>query len=244
MIHQAPDRDIYKYRNFYRGAQIIEFNELYFEDPRNFPDINDCSISLVDFSATAQDIKTKIKANGKNRQEIRTNIAFYLKERKEFSEVFRSEYSRKLDDIRISCFSSDPDIYKMWTEYADNFQGMCIQFNSRFEIDPIFPYVVTYCEPLPKYNYFKENENIIVKTISTKLKSKYSFEKEIRLFHFGRIKKITFDSRLITSVILGEKLSNENIEKIRRILKRSDLQHLTLKKAFRNNIDGISIEEI
>ena len=132
----------------------------------------------------------------------------------------------------------------MWIEYADDFKGICLHFNSRFEIEPIYPYVVTYCDPLPKYNFFEEKENILVKTISTKYKPKYSHEEEVRLFHFGRIKNIHFDCSLLISVIIGEHLLEKNIDKLRELLKRSDLQHVELKKASLINHEEVTIENI
>jgi hypothetical protein len=49
---------------------------------------------------------------------------------------------------------------------------------------------------------------------------------------------------LIISVIIGERLLNESIEKIQNLLKRNDLQHIILKKAFLNYNGEVKIEEI
>lgn len=244
MIHQVPVRDIYKYRNFKRGYEIIEKNELYFNDPREFPDINDCSINLVDFTATNKDIISKINNSQLNRRVKRENIKIYLKDKTKFADLFRLEYAKMLDDIRISCFSQSPCINQQWSKYADSYNGMCLHFNSRFEIQPIFSVTVTYCEPLPTYNFFKEKEHIHIRTITTKLRSKYSFEKEIRLFHNGRIKKISFDSSLLLAVILGDKVCSDNVNKVRRQLERTHLKHVVLKRASCVDQENVQIVEI
>jgi hypothetical protein len=243
MEYQVPNKNIYKYRNFQWGYEIISNNELFFEDPRKFEDINDCSINNVDFNVTDDDINAFFKRNGKNRKEKRENIRVYLKNKKKFSDTYRLEYANMLDNVRISCFSASPSIDQMWSKYADNYKGMCLHFNSRIEVLPIFPYTVNYCEPLPIFNFFKERDGILFNTIITKLKSKYSFENEIRLFHFAKIKKIHFNSALLISVILGCKTSSSDIKKVRELLKRNDLKHVVLKKATYNE-GKIKIDEI
>ena len=243
MEYQVPDKNIYKYRNFQRGYEIISNNELFFEDPRNFDDINDCSINNVSFNATDDDIKAFFQKNGLNRREKREKIRKYIKNKREFSDVSRQVYASMIDDVRISCFSACPSIDQMWFKYADNYKGMCLHFNSRIEVLPIFPYAVNYCEPLSVFNFFKERDGILYNTIITKLKSKYSFENEIRLFHFAKIKKIHFNSNLLISVILGYKTSSGEIKKVRELLKRTDLKHVVLKKASYTGGE-ITIDEI
>ena len=244
MIHPVPNRDIYKYRNFNWGCEIISNNELFFDDPRNFPDICDCSIKLVEFNATNEDIISKINNWELNRKGKREKIQSNLKNKKKFSDVYRLEYAKMLDNIRISCFSQSPSINQLWIKYADNYKGMCLHFDSRFEVYPIIPYTVEYFDPLPKYNFFKEGEDIYIKTITAKLASKYSFEEEVRLFHSGRIKKISFDSRLLVEVILGHKISTSDIKKVRELLDRNNLKHIVLKKASFIVNDKVKIEEI
>ncbi len=244
MIHKVPVRDIYKYRNFQWGYEIIEKNELYFNDPREFEDVNDASINLVDFTASNEDIISIINENGSNRKEKRENIKIYLNDKKKFSDLSRLAYSEKLDNIRISCFSRSPFINQQWLKYADCYKGMCLHFNSRFEVQPIFPYTVSYCEPLPKYNFFQEKEHIYIKAITTKLRSKYSFEKEIRLFHDGRIKIISFDSSLLLAVILGSEMSSDSVNKVRRQLEKTHLKHVVLKRATCVDEKNVKIEDI
>jgi len=85
-----------------------------------------------------------------------------------------------ISKLRIYCLTADPCSTLMWSHYAENHQGICLEF--RTDNNVLFGYCaqeVLYCSEYPKWVPQDLSENA-TKMILTKAKDWY-YEKEFRL---------------------------------------------------------------
>jgi len=238
MNHHLPPKEIYKYRDAKWGLEILRSKNLYYSSPLSFEDSKDCNLNLMSFDKPSNSkIEEILNRTNYNRKEKRKKIWFYKHNPKEFGVIYQENFEQLLSKTRVSCFSKRPDIKRLWKEYADNGKGICIRFNSRIEIDVIIPKEVTYYEKLPSFNFFEfDNEKTsILDFFTCKLKSKYGFEEEIRLFHFNEKKLVHFSPDLIEEVILGKNISEEIENEVFNLLKEPCYSKVLIKKVIDDN---------
>ena len=111
----------------------------------------------------------------------------------------------------ICCFSENYKNILMWSHYADNHKGICIEVH----VDKIL------CDQedidIIKIDYIKSiatiaNPDVNVKSLLSKKLTPWKYEKEIRLFSNG--KNVQKKIGKITKIILGPSISDKNKELI------------------------------
>lgn len=137
----------------------------------------------------------------------------------QFEEKLRYHYSQ----FGVLSLDADPLIPRMWERYADDYTGICIQFDrlclaARKNIFGAKP--VTYSKERPRMPTIASHEAIneaIEKACRTKLEE-WSYEHEWRIVDplplfqekFPRGQKQHFPSGVLTGVILGPRISEEH----------------------------------
>lgn len=248
MNHPLPPEKIYKYRDAKWGIDLLRNKKLYYSIPTSFNDSMDCSLSLMSFKRPSdkkiKEILTRTK--NYNRKERRENIKYYIRNPQEFGALYKRIFEEHLKKTRVSCFSKRPDNNRLWDEYADKGKGICIRFNSRIEIDVIIPKEVTYYEKLPTFEFFnfEDEATAIFDFFTCKLKSKYEFEEEVRLFHFFEKELVDFPSDLVEEVILGKNVSEETENEVLNILKDPNYSKVVIRKVIDDTGPLITLSEI
>lgn len=239
MSYSLPPEKVYKYRNAKWGLELLRSKTLYFNKPTSFDDSNDCNLGLMDFNNPPVKYIKGIfdKTSNYNRREKRDKVKEYTRNPKEFIEYCKNGFQKNLDRLRVSCFSKRPNIKRLWEEYADNGRGLCFCFNSRIEPKHLTVMECTYFDTLPKFNYFKyreegEKESDLMSFFSCKLKPRYGFEEEVRIFHFLGEENIKFDPVLLEEVILGINIEKETVERVLQLLKAPEFSHVKVRKVF------------
>lgn len=149
------------------------------------------------------------------------------------------EYSKSVigqfqEGTFISCFSEDVNSILMWSHYAYNHKGFCIEYDfTKLEVnDPLTQclYPVNYTNELfdiADYVIQGENVNKLFSTYSAITKSKeWIYEKEWRLvFTLGQ-KVESFNKKMVkpTAIYLGAKISEEDRESVINIARSKRLR--------------------
>lgn len=136
------------------------------------------------------------------------------------------------EEVYLTCFSKTNTINPMWTHYAHNHTGICIEYNIK---DLNEEYIINWCYPVKyedNYDYTNELMNIknngkkILHETLLKKSTEWAYEKEWRIL-------IDYDIQLMglikkgndyflklpkpQAIYLGINISNKNKEKILKI---------------------------
>lgn len=233
---------IYKYRDWDNPnhRRILTHKELFFASPKDFhrDDSMDCRIPIRLDLLTSKD-----KTNLMYRTSKLNNTQMTESEHKHFSNSWRKskafedpkiinaykrEYFNDLDNnLGVLSLTYNPFNVKMWEQYANNHQGICVGFNTR-----------TLLEPLGgggRCNYFHVgNEPKIIPMRGDSLlddfipqvfskRIKYQYENEYRViklnefgFHSDDERRHVPNDDAFLTVILGQE--NQHIDSIREII--------------------------
>lgn len=229
---------IYKYRKWDTyGKEILQDNKIYFASPSSFIDFHDCNVP-VRFPKKEELYDFFFKQSEKK----------YPKEDKKFHHKYAAKWSKespladpkerdelvKITDIeffnRFGVFSTttNPDNDRMWKEYSEDGNGICIGFDSALLSTVVGgggPCI--YVDNLPIIN-FGEDDNLteFYKRIIYK-KRDYEFEQEYRIHMMWphsaspEERAIPLHPNTIIEVILGKNMSvndkSEAYDIVRRI---------------------------
>jgi hypothetical protein len=142
----------------------------------------------------------------------------------------------------VCSFSTKKDSFLMWSHYTNNHTGICIEFDTSKD---------TKFERLNKINYsddfpiIMDFEDIVTKGILRKT-TNWDYEEEWRLIMAGGgDEKINFNIKSIKKIYLGYRISNDNIEKIKIIMKSHYRNKVELFKCKINHkLQSIDFESI
>lgn len=223
---------LFKYKSFDGNGysiDILQKDEIHLSTPDKFNDPFDCSIiftkTLVNFYEFLDDfIKPEF---GESKTEEIENI---------FSEIFKSENNEMLsmfnsglkNDMYITCFSEYKDSILMWSHYADNHRGFCIEYDfSSFDYSDYrtrLLYPVIYTDSIfDATEYFQSGfeegntyNNFMITYAAITKSTVWDYEKEWRyVLPLGP----SNDSKFLSvpkpkAIYLGAKVSKENKENI------------------------------
>lgn len=212
-------QNLYKYQNFNNYTiSNLKNNQLWFSKPNSFNDIYDCFFQADEESISKEQTIDYFRENHPEYpkeitgEEVKmVQNAFY-----KGGNTIRDEVLNKMG---VTCFSEEYDNILMWAHYGDNGKGFCLEFDTQWEL---FSKVVKvkYSKELPKltFNYLKNEENEILKVLSTKYES-WSYEKEYRAFHEESNKLYGYNNACLSAVYFGPRMDYTHKEIICLILK-------------------------
>jgi hypothetical protein len=110
-----------------------------------------------------------------------------------------------------------PDNILMWSHYANNHKGICLEFATA--VDPIFSDArpVEYSDTCPVYECFSQNRGEIAKRALFRKAEDWQYEKEWRII--GTRKAGTtrcFQLGTISGVIVGARIAETDLASIRK----------------------------
>lgn len=143
------DLRLYKYQPIdEKRIHNLLKNQLYFNNPKNFKDPDDCKIQIYYEGTERKWIEhykrslgysdNKIKRILKEACDIKRfqkkgNLILYDPEDESHSEDYRNLLHGGMHVTSlplVTCFCGDPDNADMWQNYADNHKGFCLCFKS------------------------------------------------------------------------------------------------------------------
>ncbi len=233
---------VYKYRNWDSPIhkRFILNREVFLANPNTFKDNFDCKIPIRHDLMTSKQILeyatywSKIGRPNWSRQQHREDARIFLKEKffqsEKYKEEFRIKYFNEFfERIGILSLTADSQNSDMWNKYADNSKGVCIGYNSRimFEhlggggaVEYVYELPILFPEPIMTHHQISTTQ------VYTKLRE-WEFEKEYRTMKFWEIpanekkRQVILPKEAFNSVILGENISENNRNNIKRAIKEN-----------------------
>ncbi|MDF0719511.1 hypothetical protein P0M11_05800 [Kaistella sp. PBT33-4] len=196
----------------------IKNNYIFFPNSKMLNDPFDASHRLVKIDENEGNILKSIsvlKERLKNHSEIKYfNNAFPNKEH--FVNFLKEGIVEFINQTGIACFSISPVNIMLWANYANNHQGICVQYNIEYDRN-FFNTLgnVEYVDNLEILNYSigtERESNAIRKMFFKKLRL-WREEYEIRLIKSSPGKHY-FESTSVRSIVFGLRTPKEFQEKI------------------------------
>lgn len=147
-------------------------------------------------------------------------FTYYLEEHTndEISQIYTDK-----NEYRICCFSKEYKEILLWSHYANNHKGICIEIEVDEESigkEGIFLKDIEYEEKLPELLSKEDGKSKDSKILLTKKLKKWEYEEEIRAFYNkSRIEKkrgIKLQIGKITRIICGVRFSEDDEEKLKK----------------------------
>jgi hypothetical protein len=193
-INNGIPESVFKYfsPNEY-SLKGLEHGYLYHNHFANFNDPFDCNINLIDFNVGTKE---------------------YL--------GTMSEFQDRLNRIGICCFAGTNDSTLMWSHYADNHSGFCLEFKTNKSPRGINPLNVVYKNGFIQASYHKHKEDAITHLLYSKSIC-WKYEGELRSI-ITNVKSesnrcVAYDRDELLSVYLGSRCRQEITERIKDIIK-------------------------
>lgn len=227
-----PDH-LYKYRDFgkpeHLKSAILE-HKFFFDSPNNFNDPFECLPSFT-FDATEAEFIGYYKRIVARRfpsmpehQQIVKALEYRLTEERERQpgspeyKQFHSDRFREsvLPKLPMFCTSATNKNVLLWSHYAWNHTGICLQFDANSP-DLVQAQCVMYRDTRPEVNFIVEpaTEQVMENTVLVKAKD-WEYEQEWRVISFGRPAGIRiFKPETLTGVIFGHKTSRAHKKMVR-----------------------------
>lgn len=236
---------LYKYRTINSKGldRIFTHNEIFLPDPTKFNDPFDCKPILTTHKSEFKRdqyyrnlVKKKLPHLSKKEVKIeaKNNPRFkWLKTTKgseEFFQIF-------IKGFGIYSLSEIPDDILMWSHYTDSHRGVCLQFRSSKELTIFWEaYKVTYQKEYPTINVMVMGDiDQFYRFFCTK-SDHWSYEQERRVIKTsdeGGPGLHYFEPDLLTGVILGAKISEDDEKKVHDWAS----QHSTILKIYKAELD-------
>lgn len=213
-----------------------------FNDPFDFNPVYDCIATYQEKKQHITKVIMKGKAYSKSKAEreaikiIRENPIF-----KECGGVARFAREDK-ENLRrvtgVSCFTTKPGNSPMWAHYADNHQGICLEWdfpdigehfrlpNGVAKVIPLVLQPVTYTNERPVTRMFADSiqaGGVIADSVITK-STDWKYENEYRLIMPGYTGKVYYYPYSLSGIILGYKMPTKQIEEVKQFVKKMKFQ--------------------
>lgn len=213
---------LYKYREINsKGLERTIVNgEVFLPDPTQFNDPFDCKPKVcIHNSEYLRNKYYKSLIKSKRPDLTPQQIKREIKNNPRIKKLRNTEYLNGLvlkliKSYGIYCLTEVPDDILMWSHYSASHTGICLQFNASQELSLFWEALkVTYQDKYPEVNVMKIGEYEQFFNLFATKSEHWEYEKERRVIkdeNEGGSKVYTFDTKLLTGVILGAKISKED----------------------------------
>lgn len=157
--------------------------------------------------------------------------------KKEILTLIKDRVLAYRDQYRICCFSADPTQTLMWSQYAEDHKGFCMEFQVLKDphlFAPLIPIIY-------EQEMVKTDSNNVFSHLFQRKSNDWKHEKEIRII--GQQKYQRYIPESLSAIIFGDKTSDADIYSIREILgNRVKYKKLKLgTDSFNNQIIDLSL---
>ena len=225
MPEPVPNK-LYRYTSIRDHTERIFLNrELYFSEPAAFNDPFDCR---VNYSTECTEPTFRELAGSKDSwlaRVIRTlypKLAFQhaVSRAYENRDALVGENARNALDAHIaktgiSCFTELKDNILMWSHYAAQHKGICLEFST--EKSPLFEGVrpIIYTKDCPVYECYSNDLSIIAQRALFRKATDWAYEKEWRLlWRQAKVSRVLTPGTL-SAVILGARISETHAAQVK-----------------------------
>lgn len=186
-------RYIYKYRDIdtnsstslKRVQDILVNNLLWLSKPSSFNDPFDMQARII-VEGKGKEIRDRYKEiqkrQGVRYKERKKQLSKVMKRsRHEMEEELTRSYKEYIDSMGVCSFAGDPRSILMWSHYAKNHEGLCIQFERARDYSTLCRAIpVDYNQDYPKVDWLNNFRPDLSKALLRK-HDKWSYEDEYRI---------------------------------------------------------------
>lgn len=241
LIRKLIPRKLYKYNTItkYFLAGLAR-NELWFSSPLDFNDPFDCKVNLK-FGKDRETVQRNFsKVFPANRFGQIVDIEEFYEKLFDKPEVFQcllNETTKFVfgEQLGVCCFSEKRDHILMWSHYAGNHAGVCLQFNSAKRgliHDNILP--INYYEDYPVIDLSAysttELKTFYFQAICSK-SNHWDYEFEWRAVMAGGRKTNPYKPTDLDGIIFGVNTSKRDFKKIDAIIRQNNMDHVQYYQA-------------
>ncbi|WP_321279179.1 DUF2971 domain-containing protein [Marinifilum fragile] len=148
--------------------------------------------------------------------------AIKLKIQESILQTLQNIRQESFSKIGVCCFSKNNSNLLMWSHYADNHQGFCLEFDSN--IKPFSKtFEVTYESEIPDINldllYNEKDELDFIEKLLSFKSIDWKYEEELRIFHKESNKSYFYPAHSLKAIYFGIRANQSDIEIICSIIK-------------------------
>ena len=230
----ATPKFLYKYQTLtIECLSNLKNRLIWFSKPKRFNDPYDCAVRVLtdeindeEMEKILQRAKTEmpnIKTIDQYRKaSIESKKSFNERTFETISKLSEVQKSKMLNERGVTCFSELKDNVLMWSHYAQGHKGICLEFDTSFELfRKAFP--VKYTKTIPKIrpaSIILEDSDPFMPMITTKA-DYWAYEKEWRVFHLEGDRPYGYGVNCLTGVYFGTAMEFSHKEIISMILRGS-----------------------
>ncbi|MHC4139792.1 MAG: DUF2971 domain-containing protein [Planctomycetota bacterium] len=222
-------KHLYKYYAYNENSLAVLINKkIWVATPESFNDPFDCGIEFEDDTdeRLLENVLGRININPKQAGETKQ---FAIERLNRLKETYFS-------NVRIFSMSENNDNILMWSHYAEQHKGFCIEFiresdNNLGNFEMAKP--INYTEDYTKVKFLDSTGNVSKSIASDSFYTKsrdWHYEKEWRLFYTEGDGEKPIPSA-ISSIIFGLKMTEQNENTIRKILSGQGINYKKAVKA-------------
>lgn len=232
-IRPKYPRFVYKYRSvdpadpksIQFARDIILDSHLWLSSPIDFNDPFDMG-GAVTVEGTVNERERKIRGLlGKHRPELRWKSReaevrrLMAMPREDWNRVVKTTHRHSIENVGVCSLSDDPRGILMWSHYAGQHTGICIQFEvGRDPRTFLGALSVDYCEDYPVVNWLSDTAEQLKRVILRKHDA-WAYERERRIIRIQAARtRLRISHDAITGVILGCRATETVESSIRELL--------------------------
>jgi hypothetical protein len=248
---------LYKYRPFNEFTlDIIASNNIFFPKPSIFNDPYDCKIE-IDKKVSLDDYIKIMRYDAAKylvSKDLLENEIVKIKNTgtvpSEFIEKLSigiDEYHNENQGMGVLSLSSDQKNILMWAHYADDHKGICIELErtdennlGRNDVTQPVKYLVGYPR-IKAIDFITAPAGSATRKMLWSKSKDWEYEKEWRMLNTKGNETMPLPGK-ITSIIIGMRMPERNINIIRQLIKGSDIK-LRLAEMLKNDY-GVKVHKI
>jgi len=227
-----PDR-VFKYATVNDSLKdSLREGYLWFSKPDDFNDPFDCWTALVDFSQPKDYLEKLVddRFPHLNRRDRRAKKRIVTNDLDKASNVYKALTHQTMQMMGVCCFTLNDDHILMWSHYANNHRGLCLEFEPVVDLAYFLTAEVKYSDQFDPLNYFSSEDDALMIMVLTK-STVWSYEREIRIMRPMENGKMFFKRPALKGVIFGCRTSEKDIRDIRSIMSEHGYRDIRYRQA-------------
>jgi hypothetical protein len=217
---------------------ILVHSKLWLSSPLDFNDPFDMAAKLI-AQADVKDRRKRydglLKERGLNWSKRQRELARLTRmSSKRVAELAQTGHEKSVELTGVYSFGGDPRSILMWSHYASNHEGVCLQFEIAKDPETfVFALPVEYSDEYPIVNWFGDFSKDIIPTILRKYKG-WEYERERRLVVPERAHQfLSFRPEAVQGIIVGCRAKDETITTLRNLISERTSLHLPKPRLYR-----------
>jgi hypothetical protein len=212
-------------RSIAKVRDLIVESRMYLSDPTRFNDPFDMKARVV-FDGTLEQRRQKFRAlianksGGRRKERKRLLNEFMSRPTEEWLSAIEGIFAQSVRAVGVFSMAGDPRSILMWSHYALNHTGLCVQLEIAHDPRAFALSVpIDYEDSYPTLNYLDPDWGAHVRNVLKTKHPGWEYEKEWRIVHMnGANSYYAFKPAVVSGIILGSRMPNGAIDVVQQLL--------------------------